>query len=59
MHSFVQRENLRRWRTLLATASDDVLRNQLCRLIAKEEREQLLQQIAEQPWPAIHALEPV
>lgn len=58
MNSFVRRENLRRWRNLLATASDDVLRNRLCRLIAEEEREQLLQLIAEQPWPAVHDAEP-
>ena len=58
MDSFVRRENLRRWRNLLATASDDVLRNRLCRLIAEAEREQLLQQIAEQPWPAVHVTEP-
>ena len=62
MNAFVRRENIRRWRGLLATAADDMLRNQLCRLIAEEEREQLLQQIAEkpleQPWPAIHAVEP-
>ena len=57
MNSFVHRENLRRWRSLLATASDDVLRSQLCKLIAEEERELLLQ-IAEKPWPAIHGVEP-
>ena len=58
MNTFVRRENLRRWRNLLATASDDVLRNRLRRLIAEAEREQLLQQIAEQPWPAVPVAEP-
>ena len=41
MNSFVRRENLRRWRSQLVTATDETVRNQLCRLIAEEERELL------------------
>jgi len=43
---------------LLIATSDDMLRNQLLRLIAEQERQALLQQISEQQSPANHA-EPV
>ena len=58
MNSFAGRDDLRRYRDLLITTSDDMLRNQLFRLIADQERQELLQQIADQQSPANHA-EPV
>lgn len=48
MHSFVRRENLRRYRNLLMRTSDETVRSQLFKLIAEEERQQLMQQISEQ-----------
>jgi hypothetical protein len=48
MHSFVRRENLRRYRNLLMRTSDENVRSQLFKLIAEEERQQLMQQISEQ-----------
>jgi hypothetical protein len=54
-----ERNELRRYRDLLVATSDDMLRNQLFRLIAEQERRELLRQIAEQQWPADHAAEPV
>jgi hypothetical protein len=58
MTSSAERNSLRRYRDLLIATSDDMLRNQLCRLIAEQERQALLQQISEQQSPANHA-EPV
>ena len=58
MNAFVRRENLRRYRNLLIATSDDMLRNQLCRLIAEQERQELLEQISEQQSPANQAVEP-
>ena len=43
-----ERNELRRYRDLLIATSDDMLRNQLFRLIAEQERQQLLRQISEQ-----------
>jgi hypothetical protein len=48
LHSFIQRENLKRYRNLLQTTSDEAVRTQLFKLIAEEERQQLMQQISEQ-----------
>jgi hypothetical protein len=48
MHSFVRRENLRRYRNLLMRTSDETVCSQLFKLIAEEERQQLMQQISEQ-----------
>jgi hypothetical protein len=48
MTSSAERGDLRRYRDLLIATSDDILRNQLFRLIAEQERQQLLQQISEQ-----------
>jgi hypothetical protein len=48
MHSFVRRENLRRYRNLLMRTSDETVRSRLFKLIAEEERQQLMQQISEQ-----------
>jgi hypothetical protein len=58
MNSSAEQNSLRRYRDLLIATSDDMLRNQLCRLIAEQERQALLQQISEQQSPANHA-EPV
>ena len=58
MNSFAARDDLRRYRDLLIATSDDMLRNHLFRLIAEQERRELLQQIAEQQLPA-HQAEPV
>jgi hypothetical protein len=55
----VERNELRRYRALLVATSDDMLRNQLFRLIAEQERRELLRQISEQQTPADHAAEPV
>ena len=52
MNSSAEQNSLRRYRDLLIATSDDMLRNQLCRLIAKQERQALLQQISEQQSPA-------
>ena len=48
MYSFIRRENLRRYRNLLMRTSDETVRSQLFKLIAEEERQQLMQQISEQ-----------
>ena len=48
MHSFVRRENLRRYRDLLMRTSDETVRSQLFKPIAEEERQELMQQISEQ-----------
>jgi len=48
MHSFIRRENLRRYRNLLSSTSDEAVRSQLFKLIAEEERRQILQRISEQ-----------
>ena len=53
-----ERNELRRYRDLLVATSDDMLRNQLFRLIAEQERRELLQQILEQQSLANQA-EPV
>ena len=42
-----ERNDLRRYRDLLVATSDDMLRNQLFRLIAERERQELLRQISE------------
>ena len=47
-----ERNDLRRYRDLLVATSDDMLRNQMFRLIAERERRELLRQIAEQQTPA-------
>jgi len=44
-----ERNDLRRYRDLLVATSDDMLRNQLFRLIAEHERRELLRQISEAP----------
>jgi hypothetical protein len=54
-----ERNELRRYRALLVATSDDMLRNQLFRLIAERERRELLRQITEQQSAADHAVEPV
>lgn len=59
MNSSAERKSLRRYRDLLIATSDDMLRNQLFRLIAEQERRALLQLILEQQSPADHAAEPV
>ncbi len=48
MQSYIQRENLKRYRNLLMVTSDETVRSQLFQLIAEEERKQFLQQISEQ-----------
>ena len=58
MHSFIRRENLRRYRNLLASTSDEAVRSQLFKLIAEEERRQLLQRISEQQLAGDGAGEP-
>jgi uncharacterized lipoprotein YajG len=55
MNSSVERKKVRRYRDLLRTTSDDMMRNQLCRLIAEQERRQLLQQVLDQQHPADEA----
>ena len=47
MQAFIRRENLRRYRNLLAKTSDETVRSQLFKLIAEEERRQILQLISE------------
>jgi hypothetical protein len=47
-----ERNELRRYRDLLVATSDDMLRNQLFRLIAEQERRELLRQISEQQTAA-------
>ena len=44
MHSFIRRENLRRYRGLLVKTTDETVRSQLFKLIAQEERRQILQE---------------
>jgi rubrerythrin len=55
MNSSVERKKVRRYRDLLRTTSDDMMRNQLCRLIAEQERRHLLQQVLDQQHPADEA----
>jgi hypothetical protein len=43
MQNFVRRENLRRFRKLLAKTTDEAVRSRLFKLIAEEERRQILQ----------------
>ena len=59
MNSSAERSELRRYRDLLIATSDDMLRNQLFRLIAERERRELLAWIAEAQSPSDHAVEPV
>ena len=47
MQAFIRRKNLRRYRNLLAKTPDETVRSQLFKLIAKEERRQILQLISE------------
>ena len=42
MQNFIRRENLRRFRKLLAKTTDETVRSQLIKLIAEEERRQIL-----------------
>ncbi|HVI16064.1 MAG TPA: hypothetical protein VM822_24740 [Pseudolabrys sp.] len=44
MSSFIPREHLRRYRKLLIRTPDETLRSQLLKLIADEERQQILQE---------------
>ena len=44
MQSFIQHENLARYRSLLVTTADETVRSQLFKLIAEEERQQILQE---------------
>ena len=48
MHSFIRRENLKRYRNLLVATSDEAVRSQLFKLIAEEERRQFLQRVSDQ-----------
>ena len=59
MNFSVERNDLRRYRDLLIATSDDMLRNQLFRLIAEQERQGLLQQIADERSAADRAVKPV
>ena len=43
MQNFVRRENLKRFRKLLVKTTDETVRSQLFKLIAEEERRQILQ----------------
>ena len=43
MQNFIRRENLRRFRKLLAKTTDETVRSRLFKLIAEEERRQILQ----------------
>ena len=45
MESFVQHENLSRYRNLLVKTIDETQRSQLLKLIAEEERRQILQEL--------------
>jgi len=47
MQAFIRRENLRRYRNLLTKTPDETVRTQLFKLIAEEERRQILQLISE------------
>ena len=44
MQSFIQHENLAHYRSLLVTTADETVRSQLFKLIAEEERQQILQE---------------
>ena len=44
MSSFTPHEHLRRYRKLLIRTSDETVRSQLFKLIADEERQQILQE---------------
>ena len=43
MQNFIRRENLWRFRKLLAKSTDETVRSQLFKLSAEEERRQILQ----------------
>ena len=43
MQNFVRRENLWRFRKLLAKSTDETVRSQLFKLIAEDKRRQILQ----------------
>ena len=58
MYDFIRPENLRRYRNLLMRTSDETVRSQLFKLIAEEERQQLMQQILEQQSTVDHTPEP-
>ena len=47
MRTFIRRDNLKRYRSLLTKTRDETVRNQLFKLIAKEERRQILRLISE------------
>jgi hypothetical protein len=53
LHTFIQRENLKRYRDLLQTTSDETVRSQLFKLIAEAERRLFFQLISEQQ-PTVH-----
>jgi len=42
MQNFIRRENLKRFRKLLTKTTDETVRSQLIKLIAEEERRQIL-----------------
>ena len=44
MQSFIQHENLAHYRSLLVMTADETVRSQLFKLIAEEERQQILQE---------------
>jgi|GEM_PF-1572233 len=44
MHSFIRRANLKRYRGLLVKTTDETVRSRLFKLIAQEERRQILQE---------------
>jgi hypothetical protein len=45
MHSFIRHEGLKHCRGLLVKTADETLRSQLFKLIAEEERRQILQEL--------------
>jgi hypothetical protein len=48
MHSFIRRENLKRYRNLLMVTADEAVRSRLFKLIADEERRRFLLRISDQ-----------
>ena len=44
MQSFIEHGNLAHYRSLLVTTADETVRSQLFKLIAEEERQQILQE---------------
>ena len=48
MHSFIRRENLKRYRNLLMVTADEAVRSRLFKLIADEERRRFLRRISDQ-----------